>query len=147
MLVVLPSKQIAERWEVFKQTLRESVPVTRDMLPSWLKDCLFHALTGHLQCWLAFSERPGEDRFYAAFVTKAVVDELTGQQALLVYAFKVFEAVSREVRSRDFDNFLRIAKEMGCQRVTAFCGNEIVFNSLRKVFPKVQKTIFASLEL
>lgn len=147
MLVVLQSKQIAERWEAFKETLRESVPITRDMLPTWLKDCLYHALTGHLQCWFAFSEEPGEDRFYAAFVTKAVIDELTGQRALLIYAFKVFGPVKREVREKDFATFLKIAKTMGCQRVTAFCGSQVVFNSIKRVFPKVQQTIFASMEL
>lgn len=151
MLIPLLSKQIAEQWDLFKDVLRSSVPITRDMLPSWLTDCLYVALCGRIQCWIAVDERADtkseRDRAYAAFITKPVVDELTGQQALLIYAFKVYHMANKVTRREDVATLGRWAKEQGFQRLTAYCHSRVVVNILRKAFPELVETAFVSVQL
>lgn len=151
MLTPLPNKQIAEQWDLFKDVLRSSVPMTRDMLPSWLTDCLYLALCGRIQCWVAIDERAPtreeRDRAYAAFITKPVVDEMTGQQALLIYAFKVYHLANKATRKQDVYALGKWAKAQGYQRLTAYCHSKVVANLLKKAFPEAQEVTFASVEL
>lgn len=147
MLVVLQNKEIRDRWDLFKDVLRSSVPITKDMLPNWLIECLYLALTGRIQCWVAFDPQDKKDEFYTAFITKKVVDEITGQNALLVYAIKVFKRVRKEVRVEDMKTFGRIASSYGAKRITAFCPFKTVENSLRKAFPHVNITPFISVPI
>lgn len=151
MLTPLPNKQIAEQWDLFKDTLRSSVPITRDMLPTWLTDCLYLALCGRIQCWVAIDERAStreeRDRAYAAFITKPVVDEITGQQALLIYAFKVYHMASKATRRQDVETLGRWAKAQGYQRLTAYCHSRVVVNLLKKAFSNIDEVPFVSITL
>lgn len=147
MLVVLPNKEVAEHWDVFKEVLRTCVPITQDMLPNWLTECLFLAMCGRIQCWLAFDPLMKKDEFYAAFITKKVTDELTGQSALLVYAIQVFAKASRETRIKDMQTLGDIALSMGVRRITAYCLSPVIANALRKAFPEIEETTFLAVPL
>lgn len=147
MLVVLPSKEVSERWAIFKECLRNSIPRTKDMLPNWLSDSLFLALTGRIQCWLAYDPADKEDEFYAAMVTKKVSDELTGQSALLIYAAQVFKRARKEVRLEDLQTLRRIAKSYEIQRITAYCLSPVTANLLQKAFPELERITFVSIPI
>lgn len=125
MLVVLPNKEIANHWPLFKDVIRECIPITKDMLPDYMTNMLESAMTGRIQLWLA-SE--GDD-FYCALITKKAVDDLTGQRALLIYALKVFRMVPHEARQRDWAAFRKTARTFGVQRISAYCGSQAVANA------------------
>lgn len=147
MLVVLKNKEIAERWDIFKEVLR-SVPRTPDMLPNWLTNCLYMALNGELQCWLAIDQRkPKNDEFYAAFITQKTVDGITGQKALLVYAFMVFGEADKRTRIEDVRTLGRAARADGIQRLVAFCPNPISANILKKAFPNSEAIPYVTVPL
>lgn len=147
MLVVLQNKQIADRWPLFREVLQSCIPPTKDMNPNWLSTCLWQALTGRIQLWLNYSGEKEDDDFYAAFVTKKMYDELTGQSALLVYAIKVFKMVSKEVRIGDMQTLAKIAKTEGFQRVTAFCSSQVVLNAMKKAFPNLEISYYVSVPI
>lgn len=128
MLVVLPNKEVVNYWPLFKDVIRECIPITKDMLPDYMTNMLQSAMTGQIQCWLA-SEG---DKFYLAAITKKAVDDLTGQRALLIYALKVFAPSSRETREADWKAFRKIAKSFGVQRISAYCGSQAVANAFIK---------------
>ena len=147
MLVVLKNREIAEKWELFKDVLRSSIPKTPDLVPDWLTNCLFSAMCGSLQFWLGYDERLGEDRFYCAFVTKIVADELTGQKAMLIYAMKVFNKATHETRIEDLRTLGRICKVKGIKRITAFCLSKVSYNALKKAFPNLEMTYYCSIPI
>lgn len=125
MLVVLPSKDIPQHWPMFKDVIRECIPVTKDMLPDYMTNMLESALTGRIQLWLGFED----DTFYTAAITKKAIDDLTGQRSLLVYACKVFHKVSQATRQADWTAFRKIARSLGVQRIAAYCGSQVVANA------------------
>lgn len=125
MLVVLPNKDIPKYWPMFKDVIRECIPITKDMLPDYMTNMLESALTGHLQLWLGFEE----DNFYLAVITKKIIDDLTGQRSLLVYALKVFGRVSKDTRKEDWITFRKIARTLGVQRIAAYCGSQVAANA------------------
>lgn len=151
MLTLLPNKQIAEQWDLFKDVLRSSVPITKDMLPTWLTDCLFLALCGRIQCWITIDEHADtqeeRDRAYSAFITKPVVDEISGQRALLIYAFKVYHKAKKETRIDDIQTLARWASAQGFKRMTAYCHSRVVANLMKKAYPQAQETIFTTVPL
>lgn len=145
MLVVLKNKEIAEKWDLFKDVLRSSIPRTPDMLPNWLTDCLFSALSGSIQLWLCYDQRLGEDKFYCAFVTKILTDELTGQTAMLVYALKVFSKATHETRIEDMKTLAKICRVKKIKRITAFCLSKVSLNALKKAFPDLEMSYYCSI--
>lgn len=151
MLILLPSKQIAEQWDLFKDVLRSSVPITKDMLPGWLTDSLYLALCGRIHCWLTIDERAerveDRDKAYSAFITKPVVDEISGQQALLIYAFKVYHRAKKETRREDILRLGAWARAQGYRRLTAYCLSEVVANLMLKAFPSASRVSFMAVEL
>lgn len=147
MLVVLPNKEVSKRWDIFKDVLRSSIPRTKDVLPTWLTDSLYLALCGRIQCWLAWDPQDGEDEFYAAFITKKVADELTGQSALLIYALKVYKKARREVRLEDLQTLQRVARSYGIQRITAYCLSRLSVNALKKAFPQLEEISFVTIPI
>lgn len=147
MLVALTNDKVVERWPLFREVLRNSVPVSKDMLPDWTTNCLYEALCGRIQLWLCFdpsSEAGKRDEFYCALVTKRLTDELSGQGALLIYALQVFNKASRECRHKDLQVLAANAKKMGLGRITSFC-NQKVFNAIKKAFPEARATIYAEI--
>lgn len=125
MLVNLPSKKIAETWDTFREIIRRSIPTDPAMLPDRLQRMLYAALTGRLQCWLLYEE-DGSDDFYGGIVTRTSIDDLTGQKSLLIYALATFKQASRAAREADFISLKRVAREWGCQYVTAYCESRLV---------------------
>ena len=113
MLVGLPSKTIADTWDVFKEVIRKAVPTAPDMLPDRMQRMLYAAMTGRIQCWLLYEE-DGSDEFYGGMITRVSIDDLTGQKSLLIYALANFKQASRKVREADFIALKKIAKEWGC---------------------------------
>lgn len=128
MLAVLPNKEISNHWPLFKDVIRECIPITKDMLPDYMTNMLQSALTGRIQCWLGFEG----DEFYMAAITKKMIDDLTGQRTLLVYALKIFKKASRQVRQDDWKTFRRIARTFGVQRIAAYCGSQAVAQAFIK---------------
>lgn len=131
MLVGLPSKKIAETWDIFREIIRKSIPTSPDLLPDRMQRMLFAAMTGRLQCWLLFEE-DGSDEFYGGLVTRMAVDDLTGQKSLLIYALASFKQASRKVREEDFRTLKRIAKQWGCSYLTAYCPSRLVAETTLK---------------
>lgn len=129
MLVVLPSKQVSEHWDMYKELIRLCIPITKDMIPDFMTNMLYSAMTGRIQCWMGFDE--GND-LYLSMITKKVVDDLTGQKSLLVYALATYKQPSRELRMADFETFRKIAKSMGCPRFSAYTGSQAVAQSMLK---------------
>lgn len=125
MLVGLPSKTIADTWDVFKEVIRKAVPTTPDMLPDRMQRMLYAAMTGRIQCWLLYEE-DGSDEFYGGLVTRISIDDLTGQKSLLIYAMASFKQASRKVREADFKALKKIAKEWGCANLSAYCPSKLV---------------------
>lgn len=130
MLVVLPNKEISNYWPLFKDVIRECIPVTKDMLPDFMTNMLESAMTGRIQLWLG--SEPRKDNFYLAMITKKAVDDLTGQRALLIYALKILHMTSQEVRKDDWRTFRKMARTFGVQRITAYCGSQAVANAFLK---------------
>lgn len=130
MLVVLPNKEISNYWPVFKDVIRECIPITKDMLPDYMTNMLESAMTGRIQLWLG--SEPRKDVFYMAMITKKTVDDLTGQRALLIYALKVFHLTDQQVRKDDWKAFRKAARTFGVQRITAYCGSQAVANAFLK---------------
>lgn len=128
MLVVLPNKEISNHWPLFKDVIRECIPVTKDMLPDYMTNMLHSAMTGRIQCWLGFEG----DNFYLAAITKKAIDDLTGQRSLLVYALKIFGEASRQVRIDDWRTFRKQARGFGVQRISAYCGSMAVAKAFIK---------------
>lgn len=145
MLVVLPNKEIPKMWDVFKDVLCSSIPQTPDMLPNWLTDSLYLALTGRIQLWLGYDPKMGKDYFYCAFVTKIVADELTGQMAMLIYAMKVFARSTRQTRNEDLQTIQKVCAAKGIRRITAFCLSQGSVNALKKAFPNLELAYFCSI--
>ena len=133
MLVGLPSKDIAKHWEVFRETLRRSIPTSPSALPDRTQRWLFAALTGRIQCWLCFDPDDKDDEFYCAVVTRVSIDDLTGEKSLLVYALGVFKKVPRKVREDDWVTLKRIAKEWGCPYISCYVYSDLVYNSVVKL--------------
>lgn len=131
MLVGLPTKEIGERWDFFKELIRTAVPTAPDMLPDRMQQMLFAAMTGRIQCWLMFEEEDS-DECYGGMITRLAVDELSGQKALLIYAMGAFKSASRSVREADFNALKKIAKEWGCTHLSAFCPSKLVAQSAIK---------------
>lgn len=125
MLVPLPVNKIAEKWDIFKEVIRESVPTCKGMLPDRMSRTLYAAMTGRLQCWLLYEE-DGSDEFYGAMVTRVAIDELTGQKAMLIYALASFKQASRKAREEDFKAFRRFAAAKGCTNLAAYCSSKLV---------------------
>ena len=125
MLVGLPSKKIAETWDIFKEIIRRSVPTSPEVLPDRMQRLLYAALTGRIQCWLLFEE-DGSDEFYGGMVTRVSIDDLSGQKSLLIYALATFKQASREARKADFDTLRKIAKQWGCANLSAYCNSRLV---------------------
>lgn len=128
MLVGLPSKKIAETWDIFKEIIRSSVPTSPEVLPDRMQRLLYAALTGRIQCWLLFEE-DGSDEFYGGLVTRVSVDDLSGQKSLLIYALATFKHAPREVREKDFATLRSIAKGWGCPTISAYCESRLVADS------------------
>lgn len=147
MLVQLPVKQISERWEVFREVLEECIPVTLDRKPDWLTSCLMLAMLGHIQCWFCYEPLDPSDEFYAALITKKIYDDLSGQQALLVYALKVFKPAKKQTRIEDLQTLARCASAMGIRRITAFCSHPIVLNALKKAFPHLSAETYVTVPI
>lgn len=143
MLVLLPNKQISERWELFQETLRESTVRTPDLRPDWLTEALYAALSGRIKCWVAIDG----DNIYATMITKEAVDEITGQRALVIYAIKAWRKPNREVRTGDFGVLRDYARGAGYSRLTAYCVSRAVSNALVRAFPDIQITNYAILEV
>lgn len=133
MLVGLPSKEIAKHWEVFRETLRRSIPTSDKVLPDRAQRWLIAALTGRLQCWLCFDPKDEKDEFYCAVVTRMSIDDMTGEKSLLVYAIGVFKKASREVREADWETLKKIANEWGCSYLSGYVYNELVYNNIAKL--------------
>ena len=125
MLVGLPSKTIADTWDVFKEVIRKAVPTAPDMLPDRMQRMLYAAMTGRIQCWLLYEE-DGSDEFYGGMITRVSIDDLTGQKSLLIYALANFKQASRKVREADFIALKKIAKEWGCAHLSGFCPSRLV---------------------
>ena len=125
MLVGLPSKTIAEHWDVFKEIIRKAIPTAPDMLPDRMQRMLYAAMTGRIQCWLMYEE-DGSDEFYGGMITRMSVDDLTGQKSLLIYALANFKQASRTVREHDFETLKKIAAEWGCAHISAYCPSRLV---------------------
>lgn len=129
MLVVLPSKQVSEHWDMYKELIRLCIPTTRDMLPDFMTNMLYSAMTGRIQCWMGFDE--GND-LYLSMITKKAIDDLTGQRSLLIYALTTYKQPTREIRRADFAAFKKIAASMGCPRFSSYTGSKAVANSVLK---------------
>ena len=125
MLVGLPTKTIAEKWDIFKEIIRRAVPTAPDMLPDRMQRMLYAAMTGRIQCWLLFEE-DGTDEFYGGIVTRISMDDLTGQKSLLIYALTTFKQASREARMADFAALRKVAREWGCTHLSAYCPSRLV---------------------
>lgn len=135
MLVPLPNKLIPDYWYIFEDVLRSSIPYTDDMRPLWLKECLYQALAGGLQLFMCLDSTDRTGDIYAAFITKQIMDDITGQTCLLVYAIKVYKNASRECRIADMRKLGEIAKAAGIKRLSAYCLHPVIGASLKKAFP------------
>lgn len=135
MLVPLLNKDIPEYWPIFEDVLREAIPYTDDMRPLWLKECLYQAMVGGIQLWICLDPKDETGDMYAAFVTKQIMDDITGQACLLVYALKVFKRATRECRIEDMRKLGEIAKSAGMKRLSAYCLHPAIGASLKKAFP------------
>lgn len=132
MLVALQNEQVPKYWDIFKEVIRKSIPTDASQLPDRLNKMLYASLTGRLQLWFMYDDATSEDDFYGALITKKQEDDLTGQKALLVYAFYNWRQASRATRDADALALLRIAKGYGCAYVTGYCASRLVAETMIK---------------
>lgn len=137
MLVALKNKEISERWDIFRELIRNAVKTDPAMVPDRLARALTLALTGHIQCWLLYEEG---DSFYGALVTQIETDRISGLNSLLVYAMGLFGPASRETRHKDMESLLRIAKALKCSTISAYSNSMMIVNSVVKAAEGVAPT-------
>lgn len=126
MLVGLPNRDIAKYWSTFEEIIRKAIPSSPRQLPDRLQRMFYAAMTGQLQLWLMFDPEDGTDTFYGGMITKKVVDDLTGESSLLIYALYNFKQASRKAREADWAATRRVAREAGCPYISAYCGSRLV---------------------
>jgi len=121
MLVKLLPDQVAQRWDVIAEAIRNSRPGF-DSNVDKMNNILARILSGDMICWVNL-EQP--DRPDTIIITAIVEEEAAEAKDLLIYALGVLERLPAKLYVKIAQKLAQFGKARGCENVVGyFCDDK-----------------------
>lgn len=133
MLIKLLPEQVAERWDLIRFALSESLPPVVISGPHTYNNILTTALCERMQVWFGVSEKDGKRTLDVIIVTTRAEDAVSGSASLLIYSMYAFSQLAPRDWQEYYEALSKYAKSVGCGSMSAYTENIKIINAAMQI--------------
>lgn len=120
MILQLQPEQISAFWDSFKEIMLRTNPVNERHRQKYLNHVLDQLMSGKFQAWIVFRFNEKKEKMvHALGVTVLMDDVLTGLKTVKILALYGLRPLDDELARESFREFVKYAKNTGCEQVIA----------------------------
>jgi len=128
MLTKLLPEQVAERWDVIKYAVEESLPpIVGDHLDK-INRVLAAALSGKIDVWVSYRRLDNGIKFESIVLTQFLHDEVSNTRNLLIYCLYGYVDIDKRSWDEGLNTLARYAKSRHCSRIIAYSSLPYIIN-------------------
>jgi len=131
MFVRSLSTQIPYFWDAIKFGASKTAELSGSRLQLYLEDLLIALLDGRAQCFIRMDK--DKMRLQTVGISRINYNKVTGEKNLNIESLYAFEKSSLEEWMNDFETFKKFAKQINCERITAYTSNPRILALADKV--------------
>jgi hypothetical protein len=134
MLIRLTPEQIADKWDVIKNSIQQPGTVDKGE-PSYILKNLY---AGTLHCWILYS-----DNAVKAVATTAFTTDMSGIKELLIYTLYICNVITQDEWKDAAALLGKWAKDNSCKNITSFVSDPDIFKLIEQL--PFRKEIFITI--
>jgi len=124
MLVRLLPDQIADYWELIKESINRSAYPLNELDSDKMNRILESLLVEKMQCWASVRVKDEVTTIVAIATTTVIIDLWSNEKSLLIYSTYATEQTKKEDWMDAFATVSKFAKGKGCDKVIAYARDD-----------------------
>jgi len=128
MLIQLLPEKVSEYWDNVAPIIEQALPLMTAKTIDGMANVLRAILLEHAHLWVYEKD----DKSYFMTLTTYLVDPITGQVSLTIYALTSLRTITPEIWTDAYDTLKGFARSNNCDRIIAFTNNKQIIDYINK---------------